>query len=363
MADNNPRYNFLRQLSGTLPVQGSQEWLDVRKWCVNSSEYDRYEGRYGDRSSFLSRSAKGEPEQQNIAMSWGNLAEDASGYCFTATTGLRYELIGSHYHKSNPKIRGSLDGFGLDKDKKLFVLETKSHYSKEPTSCIGNVGYGKQVVQNIEIADADYGLFNATRLLPAATKDIGDRVSGRTLESSSPIACEFHRFNLAAALPKPIHLVAISVHRSPRVDSTSWEERFGAGQVWLGNIFDGIVGTHPVLKLLDLRNMITAREFIWKPMEVTNLIGPDANVWAEKMVMDGKKLWSEDSSCIGVGFLKLSSHNIQSVPRQTEYWETYMHPVAEQWLADIELARRGEIVPARLPMTNIPPPIGVFPSE
>lgn len=394
-AASSARYDHLVHASGTLPIQGSVAWLAQRQWSANSSEYSIYEDRYGMRKSHIRRVVNGRPSDTALPMSWGNLTEAVAGYLFTQTTGLTYRLIGSQPHPSNPHIRGSLDGFGLDGAGNLFVLETKSHFSKEPSRYIGDVGYGKQVVQNVEIADADYAFFNAVRLLPATTTDLSHRVRAHTLEAGFPRSCDFLRYNYAERLPTPIHIIATVVTRSPNVDTAAWEERFGES-VWFGNLFDAITGEHETLRFLDVAQLVTARDITLTPIAHTCLVGESAGAWAEEVIraVIGTTMGPEVGSgvsedCIGemhppmpvetppaappaplsalippsplgVAFFKVSSHNLQFVPRQREYWERYMRPVAEQYLRDLASAQAGHPIPERS-VEAIPHPIGVFP--
>jgi len=357
-------FGRLQDLSETLPPQHSPEWYATRMKSANASEYGRYEGYYQPRSECLLetcqqiRGTLSKPA--NLLMSFGTTFEEISGYLFTQVTGFSYYAIGSLGHPLNDRIRGSLDGYGLDHLNRLFVLETKSHASQNtfPGPSIGNPNYAKQVVQNIEIADADYALFNSTRLIPCTSDDVRDSMCGHSMIGGRLEVCRFSRYNLAdpstmavwkGETPLPsIHLIAISVsiRKSllPRNEITS-----------IGNPFDALTRRHPWMTQEMLEQYIISGSIRWKAFDHTHLIGPSEALdeWIEKCELAKKNVDDhppevarvadrQDDDCVcGVAYMKVSSHNIQAVPRQKEYWETYLRPVSEAWIRDLDDALDG----------------------
>jgi hypothetical protein len=379
------RFSILSSISATLPPQHSDEWYRVRMTSANSSEYGKYDptpdsysfthsrisseesqGSQGRETSHIGTQSETKLVREvsefrrrtlvdaaelyrvqgrstaTIATSFGNTFEDASGYLFSRITGLDYYPIGSMAHPSNPRIRGSLDGYGIDGDGKLFVLETKSHYSLDPSSRITNLDYLRQVIQNIEIANADYAFYNATRLLPCPTDCLYDERECYDMRGSPHLA-RFRRFNLAEG--DETRVVALELRPNTLNPTSPLPPPLLDISEWMGNPFDALDRSHPLITHSLLETIIREFHFSWDPFAATALSGAElcASGWVDEVTtrarMDG---------CLGCAFMKVDLHNIQRIGRQRAYWEKRMRPMAEAWVHDLDLyLSQGEYADSR----------------
>jgi len=330
------------------PPQRSEEWLRIRLSSANSSEYPKYENEYGERHKHLEHTTLSilDPSlpiqfAPTHSTSWGTNLEAIGGDIFRATTGLDFVELGSIAHPVHPRIRGSVDGVGEEADGKLFVLETKCHYTKFPGKTIMNVGYAKQVIQNMEIVDADHAYYNALRLLPSTTLDVTEEDMAREPSTGQPTQCYYVRYNRAeyvqstfaddicGPLPldeRPISMVAVGLS-SPNHNR------------WLGNIFDALDDTHSILSINGLYDMLLEKYIKWSTLSMTKEKGEGVRQWMETVMATVNR--EQYFACV---YLKLDSHNIQYVGREHQYWEEHMLPIAEKWLEDMDKMTRMEAV-------------------
>jgi hypothetical protein len=336
------RYAILKNRAASVPKQHSQEWYYARFMRANSSQYGAMCNVRGRREEALMEAAKMEKSESNFLMDIGTKLEDTSGLVFTATTGMKYDVTGSLGHPDYPKeIGGSVDGFGLDHEGKIFVLETKTPSKRVPGPRLGEILYMYQVLQNIEIVNGDYGLFNDVRLLACTTGDLLDPTAAHDMLTHQLVDCTFKRYQLAMdpsrlnpkAPPSldPINLIAVGIMKGEDVGEDDGEKQ------WMGNIFDSFVGS--VLPEDTFEKLITGPAYDFVPIACTREVGESAREWTET-VLDQIR---ESEKYVGLCYFKLDVHLIQRIERDTKFWETYQKPVALKWYADLEAARRGKI--------------------
>jgi len=346
--DSLSRFERLERMRSVLPPQQSEEWFRQRRTSGNSSQYGDMFNVYGDREKCLKSAAAEEGAKNAFPTSWGTLLECVSGYLFTEVTSLPFRDIGSVSHPLYPRIRGSVDGYGLDREGNLFVLETKTPFSRIPSRDLDNVLYLYQMIQNMEIVDGDYALFNDVRLLPCTTDDICDPSIGRDPGSGAKRAASFRRHNLAAR--STITTVAASIHYS---------DGSGGGN-WIGNIFDAYTDQHSSLSFDIMRDLIVSRKIRLNPFTHTALIGEEVREWSEKVysqTMEG----DNGADAIGCLFFKVDVHNIQRIDRPWGFWDTYLKPTALRWIEDIDRVIAGEppSVVERHSLDSLPSPVPV----
>jgi len=360
------RFKYLLELSKTLPQQRTPEWYKERALAANSSQYETMMNVWGNRNRALSDAIEERMIKRNYAMAIGTTFERVSGYLFYLATGLTYKEIGSVQHPKYPRIRGSVDGFGLDRKGKLYVLETKTPSRRIPSDCVSSPGYLYQMLQNIEILDADYCLFNDVRLLACPTSLIDDPDSGYPLDSPADVVqCSFERHRLADPkypcpivedisfveqsldrkdLP-PVTIVAAGLKRtSPFNDewiSSVIIKLKGRTDTWLGNLFDSYPGQHPFLQYDDVVDILTKFDFDCVSIDHTRARGEEAKQWADEVYAK----YAEDPRCCACVFFKVDVHLIQFIHRDTEFWLSHLKPIADQWIGDIDSLIRGKDVP------------------
>lgn len=382
--DRSAKYEALMRMRTTLPPQRSPEWYAQRYGSGNSSQYQYMFNVGGSRDRELIAVSKKTPPSTSVPMSWGTLVENISGYLFSIETGLQYEEIGSIPHHSFPQIRGSLDGFGQDDEGHLFALETKSPVSRIPCGYLSEITYLYQVLQNIEISDADYGLFNDVRLLPCTTEDVLDRECARDMVRGITMFCRYAKYGEVAepsrredkgrySVNKSFRrvgakIVAVKVYRNspddvktplsattaktseecPIVNGTETlvegEKRESPSTPWLGNIFNAYTGNREEFTMRDLFHLITGLLISFVPIGYCTSIGEDAREWSETMIA----VASQDPLSIGYAFFKVDVHSVRVVPRDSGFWYDHLRPMAIRWVDDIHAIEEGRM-PSRVP--------------
>lgn len=365
------RLKMIEKMSENIPPQRSQEWHDIRKKAGNSSQYGVMFNVRGDRQHALrelaGRNNGSNGNKATLAMCWGTLFEVVSGYAFEVEMGLAYRETGSLPHPSFPRIRGSVDGYGVIPDsEKLFVLETKTPFSRIPSDAISDPLYFYQVIQNIEIIDADFGLFNDVRLLPCATEDLFDDDAGRDPKTGIPTICRYAKYG-ELVLPSVnverdcIHITMIAVAIYGCLDTPSISHRIeeeGEERMktpWYGNIFDALTDRHSTLSRHQLYRSIESLSISVIPVGHTSKKGEDAREWVEEMY----DRVAGDEDAIGITFFKLDVHLIQVVPRESTFWRDHLLPVALRWVNDVDRVCSGVTTIPHTPLTphhNLPLP-------
>lgn len=380
-------YDHLMRLRATIPPQGSPEWYLQRYGSGNSSQYGSMFNVDGRRNKELQIAAYEIRPESNFYTSWGKLVENVSGYAFSAETGLSYQEIGSVPHPLYQSIRGSVDGFGKDDRNRLFALETKSPVKRVPSRSLHSLVYLYQIIQNIEISNADYGIYNDVRLLPCASEDILDPETARDPTNGALLICRHLKYGeasregcslnvthsrpsvttIATAIycndpdnPAPLHTDPTSLDRS-QIDEEASADTFYVGgeetlcpsdsmrqQVctpWYGNIFDAYTGRHSSYNFSALINLFTSYAISFRPIGHTNRVGESMRAWAEHMY----SLASQTTEAIGYAFFKVDVHNIQIIKREHDFWDRVLRPVAIQWVEDVRAIKEGRqpaIIPA-----------------
>lgn len=392
------RFEYLKIASYLIPEQQSELWFELRYTSANSSQYDVYMDRYNRRDQELEQAVNPNENDRvnNFYTSFGSVFEKASNIPFTAETGLTYRDIGSLSHPDHPRIRGSVDGYGKDRSGELFILETKTPPKRVPIHAISRRGYLYQVMQNIEILDGDYGLFNDVRLIMCPTKCISHHFLGYDPCTGEEDKCSFGRYQYANLEwqvddelstkhlnrpdPKlklePVHVICVSLERDfnrytksnlesrnvkdiddsdlllPRsegtIQSKLWKKMkehicpvYKSGVLvksWIGNLSDTYDKSHPIFSRNDFKDMLISRVFKIRPCGYTRERHQKADEWASATFEKVKK----DSKSFGCMFLKVDSQVIQHIPRSTKFWNTYLLPSAEEWLRDMD-RRRGVV--------------------
>lgn len=332
-------YDRLRLKGYTLPAQHEPEWFELRFRSANSSAYEDYFNAWGKRDQELQKAAKRVRTEPNYYMSFGTTFERTSGYLFTAITGLEYAEIGSVGHPSNDRIRGSVDGYGLDKDGRMFILETKTPSKRMPSSAIPHEGYLYQVIQNIEIADASYGYFNDVRLLPCATSDFCHPSLARDPVYGNSVYATYARHQFAKASEKKITMVFLRIYPT---EETLRSDNYH--HWWIDNIFDAFSGAHHKLTMVDVTNLITQLVYKFVPVAHTTVLGDDVRPWVETLIDESRDLIED--YCAGYAVMRVDAHLIQKIYRNKQFWEDQLKPVAEEWLSDLDKVAKGEEVEA-----------------
>ena len=345
-------YQRLLRLSTVVAPQRSPDWYTQRFHAANSSQYETMFNANNMRTRQLISAVNNAIGKTNLAMTWGTTMEECSGYVFTATTNLEYKEIGSIGHPENQRIRGSVDGYGLDGEKKLFVLETKTPFTRVPGPKLQSRGYYCQVVQNIEIVNASYGLFNDVRLLPCTTDLALDESAAYDISTEDIVECSFSRYNVASTLPKPINLISVAVYPSEDSSNDSESSTHVEGDRWFGNLFDAFSGQNPHLTLGQLKKVITKLDYKWCPMNHTVERGEEAREWIE---LEHDKI-SSMKDTVGYALLKLDAHNIERIERNHNYWQFSLRPIAERWLDDLDAVRLNPSVVLSEEVHHIPDP-------
>lgn len=386
------RAKRLRIARVSAPAQHSTEWYQLRFGSSNSSQYRSIFNVDGTRDVELALAAARQGADHSLAMSWGTLMENVSGYLFSAETGLSFEEIGSLPHPSYPRIRGSVDGFGVDGDGCLFALETKTPFSRVPTAAISDVTYIYQMIQNVEIIDADYALFNDVRLLPCATEDLYDESACRDPDSGMLLFARYAKHGLARQQAgkqvgkqarSGVRMVATAVtvndpslaalaHIDPAslphsrfspsaaaaaaaadaADAADEEYVIEGSETltyeaekdkridgeWYGNVFDALTDHHSRWTRDDLHQRLLTYSIAFRPIGHT-FAAADASdgEWIERMY----SVASQDRDAIGIAFFRVDVHNVQRVERATSFWHSVLRPRALQWIADIDAVRAG----------------------
>jgi len=314
--------------------QGTPEWFELRRGCGNSSAFNAMFNVGGIRD----RALREEDVSEKFVLSWGTLLENVSGYLFTQRTGLIYEEVGSFNHPLYPKIRGSPDGLGIDQDGKKFVLETKTPPLRTPGHI--KTEYIYQMLQNMEVTNSDCAYFNDVRLLPCTSRDL---TSGNT--ARNPETCTVEHVS------GPRHITgcvaATNYVTSPDyVTSTSIGPRYVAasvsipGRAWLGNVFDAYDGRHKELSVSELQDIITKKKISFSPISIST---DDVDKWISDVF--------DLSTGNGIAYFAIASHVVKRVPRNTEFWDKVLRPVALAWIEDYERVRNGGD-PTPFPITD-----------
>jgi len=338
-------FERMKALSYSIPAQHDPGWFELRFRSANSSGYGDYFNAWGRRGEELHKAASKTRTEPNYYMSFGTTFERTSGYLFTATTGLEYSETGSVGHKSNDRIRGSVDGYGLDKNNKLYILETKTPSKRVPSGGLPSEEYLYQIIQNIEIANASYAYFNDVRLVPCATSDFYHPALGRDPANGTTTECTYARHQFAKRLPSPITMVFLRMYPT--------EETLKSGKYthwWVDNIFDAFAGAHEKVTQQDLFRLITELVYKFIPVSHTTNVGDDARCWLECQIDEAREDFG--NYCAGYAVMRLDAHLIQKVFRNKTFWETRIKPIAEKWIADLDAVQSGKEVPEEPPIDH-----------
>jgi hypothetical protein len=351
----------LRIRSIPIVPQRTREWKRLRKKGGNSSAFLTYLNVYGDRLEALLETNKEDPPDDglstgqsdtNLAMSWGTLFEEVAGQIFTYLTGYSYEETGSLPHPMYPRVRGSVDGYisitfgdrGLDDtplvdkttddtplvDKPLLiVLETKVPLKRRPSEHLDKVGYLYQILQNIEIIDADFALFNDYRLLPITSDGVIHDPNDGEKEF-----VYYERYNLAkSASGRVCKTVLVMIERK---DDTGKTDVIPSDYM-SRNLCDLLVINTELFSALFTSGLYKAGKCLLLEEEAIEIVG---NI--DKLL--DPSIMTERS--VGYMTLAVSTVNIERIERNTEFWTSYLLPIALSWVAAVDkLENEGKIDP------------------
>jgi len=304
--------------------QRSEQWFINRTGAANSSAYLTMMNVFGNRQSAMEMEVDGERLEANFCMRVGTVFEDTSGFIFTGITGLEYEELGSVPHLKHPKIRGSVDGVGKD-----FILETKTPSRHEPKSSVENYGYYCQMIQNTEIIEADYALFNNDRILPVMTHQYDDPLAAYSPEFNYLDNGPYLRYNMANG--------AKSYATCCEVISNDKTLNFGkyapncADLILAGQNGEVFEPENAFLEETLLYSMIMSPEVSYKPLAMCD----------EQCLSKWKDDLDHENSNPKIMF-RNKIINIQRVEKNTKFFEECMVPVAMRWINDfIQLKETG----------------------
>lgn len=361
------KFKSISKLRQSSPEQLSSEWFNIRFTSCNSSMYDAVFNLYNKRNTCLIHASNKYKSPSTFITSVGTNFESISNYLFSKTTGFEIFPLGSIPHPLYSRIRGSVDGYGLNSDNKLFVLETKTPYSRIPSSSLTNITYMYQIIQNMEIINADIAYYNDVRLLPCSDSEITDPLYGREINNGSLTTCTFQRFNLAVEKKDPINLICCMVKRRYYDKNGNEIKNFDlefTEDEWQGNIFNfynedsnsNEMFNIKAIEDIEFNKKMTKEEFInlmidrklqFIPINFTRKIGEDTRKWIE----ENYKNCLNDYTSIGCAFFKVDVHNIQKLYRPRGFWDKYLKPQALKWIEDLDKISNGEKIQS-IPFTN-----------
>jgi len=312
---------------------------------------------FGDRKRALALSARQIKTSPNFKMRWGTVFEDTSGFVFKSVTGLEYTDLGSIAHETHSYIRGSVDGANAQKD---FILETKSPADHVPCPKIENEYYLYQVLQNIEILDASFGLFNNVQLLPVPTGlfDLPDKAIRPCFNSMTDV--QYYRYNLANASevytiecdviyvgkPKPSEYKTITSDEDTKYLNIDLLAKYHDPSFNFADLFNiNYEGKKHNMTIVPrdeclFNTFIMCERYKVVPVRV-----------CPKIIVNDR---TPNKDSVGRIFLRVGALNIEIIKRNKQYWETVLVPVCQRWIADLEIARIDpnkveEISPVVLP--------------
>jgi len=349
------------ELQKTLPLEHTEGWFAARFDAATSSQYAAILNQYNDRANSVYRSVHRIRTIPNFQMRWGTVFEDCSGMIFSHMTDMVLHDLGSVEHEQRKRIRGTVDGWGTD-GKESWILETKTHCSIKPGDGIENATYYYQVVQNIEILDADVGYFNAVRFLPTL---IGKN-EHICLEPSLnyKVDPEFKRYKLAKK--KPVTMLLANVYKRTPPDpgpfkteackraiqdmkSVTEESMQKVRDLLIDGAFNccdlylyGLQGKkHDVGQLARYETLfhvfIMMPEYIIIPQSICDTMDFDTWLAAQPVAPRAS----------GRLTLMIDIVLIERIERQKEFWETQLLPLSQQWLEDVRVAKETGVVPTR----------------
>jgi hypothetical protein len=273
-----------------------------------------------------------------------------------------------------------------------------------PTSALSDVTYLYQILQNIEVSDADYGIYNDVRLLPCASEDVFDRESARNPSNGGMVFCRYLKYNEAkreGCTLNPVHkrpsitTIATMVirnnpddHAAAHVDPSSLDtvcrqERLlcetdlpretGLPQALLDESKEEDLGSEELLTegIETLSIQDSARRRVDSPwygnlfdaytgrnekLSIGDLITMfnsysiafqpigHTNLMGEEMYEWAEEMYrraSQSPVAIAYAFFKVDVHNIQVINRDHDFWDRYLKPVALRWVADVQAIEEG----------------------
>jgi hypothetical protein len=315
------------------PPQLSQEWRNLRYDSANSSSYITMMNIYNNRKMALYDAAKRNPSKPSFYTRYGNVLENMSDAVFTELTGLTFGNLSSISHEQYPRIRGSVDGYGQFNNGQTFILETKTPATKLPSPNLNDYGYYCQIIQNIEILDADCALFNNVFMHPLVTEYFDIPKYANYVKSNARAICNYNRYNMsnnvkfASAISGNVLFISDEKNEYDNFIESITDKTHNYSDLINYDMGGNKIENHRIYREDTLFNyLFMSEKYIVIPCDICN--DYDQMIWLNSH--NEKKI-----------YFRIDTVNIECIRRQKKFWETILVPIALKWIEDLDNVKNG----------------------